>query len=77
MKKYTLSESTMWLIGPTSDIILGSKLPLTKQTLSRLFHHHWQNKNTIHRSAIYVAKEVIVFFFKSKNSDQNGAACIN
>ena len=61
MKKHTPSESTMWLIDPTSDIILGSKLPSTKQTLSRFFHHHWLNKDTIHRSAIYVAKKVMVF----------------
>ena len=33
MKKHTRSESTMWLIGPTSNIVLGSKLPSTKQTL--------------------------------------------
>ena len=52
------------MIGPTSDIILGSKLPLTKQTLSRFFHHHWQDKDTIHRSAIYLAKEVMVFWSK-------------
>ena len=46
MKKHTQSESTMWLIGPTLDIILGNKPPSTKQTLSRFCHHHWQNKET-------------------------------
>ena len=65
-KKHTRSESTMWVIGPTLDIILGSKLPLKKQTLSRFFHHHWQNKDTIHRSAIYVAKEGMVFWSKAR-----------
>ena len=66
MKTHTRSESTMWLIGPTSDIIIGSKLPSTKQTLSTFFYHHWQNKDTIHRSAIYVAKEVMVFCQKQE-----------
>ena len=65
-KKHTRSESTMWLIGPTSDIILGSKLPSTKQTLSRFFLHQWQNKDTIHRSAFYFAKEVMIFWSKAR-----------
>ena len=46
------------------DIILGSELPSMKQTLSRFFHHHWQNKDKIHSSEIFVAKEVMVFWAK-------------
>ena len=36
-----------------------------KQTLSKLFHHHWQNKDTIHSSAIFVAK-VMIFWAKAR-----------
>ena len=70
MKKQNWCESTMRLIGPTLDIILGSKLPSIKQALSRFFHFHWKNKDTIHSSAIFVARSE-VFLGLRGNSTQN------
>ena len=62
----TRSSTVMWLIGPTTDVILGSKLPSVKQALCRFFHQHSRNKDTIHSSAVCVSQEVISFWAKAR-----------
>ena len=62
----TRSATAMWLIGPTTDVMMGSRLPSVKQALCRLFHEHSRQKETIHGSAVRVSQEIMAFWAKAR-----------
>ena len=62
----TRSKSALWLLGSEDTEITGTKLPSKRQVLCVLLHHHTALKKTIHRSAMAVIKEVLLFWNKAR-----------
>ena len=63
----TRSKTEIWLIGFTSDEILGSKLPTTRQVLSLLFHlvRNTTPRTKVADAAVTVVKSVSNFWQKA------------
>ena len=63
----TRSKTEIWLIGFTSDEILGSKLPTTRQVLSLLFHlvRSTTPRTKVTDAALTVVKSVLNFWQKA------------
>jgi len=56
----------IFLLGPTSEALSGSKLPSNSQILSTVFYHHQEMHKTIKESAVIVVREAISFWTKAR-----------
>lgn len=56
----------IYLIGPDSDKIVGSKLPSNRQVLNVLFHYLCNVKINLHNSASLVIKEIELFWGRAR-----------
>jgi hypothetical protein len=59
LKSLVQKNRGIWLIGSTSEILTGNKLPSNRQTLGKYFNLHLDKNYTIQRSSILTAREVI------------------
>lgn len=62
----TRSECQIWLIGTVNERMVNrGKLPSLRETLSVLFYHHKEQKNTLTESARTTVLEVLSFWQKA------------
>ena len=62
VKPITRSENEVWLIGPTSDQLIGKKLPTSKQVLKLFFHLHKNEGNNVKESVKMTILQVLPFW---------------
>lgn len=62
----TRSQTSIWLIGETVDVIGGCKLPSNGDVLRRFFKIHKTDKRPIKDAAAVVADEIDVFWTKAR-----------
>ena len=66
MEASSRGTSALWLLGSEDTEITGTELLPKKQVLCVLLYHHKTLKKTVHRSAIAVIKEVLIFWNKAQ-----------
>lgn len=75
--KNSLRESKcIFLIGYSSNQIVGSKLPSNKQILSVLFFNMREVKLNLHQSATLVIQEAIIFWRKARIPTRTEQKCV-
>lgn len=62
----TRSATDIWLIGPVSELLVGKKLPTSRQVLSVFFHQHKVLKKTVRDSARFAVRLVLEFWNKAR-----------
>ena len=60
------SDADIWLVGPCSQEVTGSKLPSQTEILAVFMHHHKIFKKTTKESAALVAEKNYFVLRKSK-----------
>jgi len=75
MSRILRKDDDIFLVGPVSEKIIGSKLPSKRQALSLLFF--WlRKKETARASANFVIESVFKFWAKSRVPTQRRERCI-
>lgn len=75
-KKSLRKDSYTFLIGYTSNQIVGSKLPSIRQALSVLFYNMREVHLNLHESSKLVIKEVSVFWQKARIPISSEQYCV-
>lgn len=74
----SLRESKyIFLIGYSTNQIVGSKLPSNKQVLSVLFFNMREVNLNLHQSATLVIQEAIIFWRKARIPTRTEQKCVN
>lgn len=71
------SQNEIYLVGNITNQIVGSKLPLNRQTLSVLFYNLRHVKLNLHESAKLVIDEVSLFWHKARIPIRENHRCVH